>query len=163
MSQQDEILIEYNQSLKAQNADLREEIETLRRILNKKSKPKSILGLEDIWATFWNTLGGIWKDFWTSISSMWEVFWKGEAGPILFGVLGFTMIVCTAIVGYHVWVPDKIPGKPTGEFGLRANHHNKCYYVYERLADGEISDLTQCIKERSEAVKILDEHRESAK
>ncbi len=57
---QDEILVELVTSLKTQNEDLTKRLD---------AKTRPIFGFGEMWAVFWNTLGGAWRDLWENIAS----------------------------------------------------------------------------------------------
>ena len=90
---QDEILLELLNRLKEENTDLKKR-------LNKKTR--SLLGLEDLWATFWTTVGGIWKDFWTTVSTMWLAIWEKDEAIFGMVVVIFILSIAGGITSYHI-------------------------------------------------------------
>lgn len=151
----DEILTEYIESLKAQNKVLMDQ-------LKRQSKSRSILGISEMWDSFWNTIGDMWKSFWSSVSSMWNSVWQSDSS--IFGfcltsiVLGIAIAISSSCIidSVYEYENPKAVGVATGNYYIRANTNNGCYFVYQELSNGNYEYVTPCIKERADALKALE-------
>lgn len=150
---QDEILVELVESLRAHNTDLRKQLE---------ERPTPWFGFSIMWSDFWKTIGGIWANFWTAIASMWNSIWQNEDATVGVSIILVIGIVASSIVGYHAVTISQPQGTIpilTGQYELTVNTTNSCYFVYERLSNGDKAFMSACIKDRSEALKALQETR----
>lgn len=149
-----EVLLEVIESLKLQNKELARQL---------KEKPKPWLGLSDMWAAFWSTVGGVWKDFWSAISTMWCAIWKDEAATVGFVFIVIAGIIATGIVSYEA-VSGPEPVKPlvklTNRFSLTSSMHTLergCFFIVQEKTNGATVRVSPCIKDETAALKTLKE------
>ena len=148
---EDEILTEYVAALKAQNDELSRQL---------KERPRSFLGISEMWSAFWSTIGGMWKDFWSTVSSVCDNICNSEGALWGASFVSIVAIIATAIVTACIYVPDR-PTKPiaklTEKYYLSAGYNSGCYYIVQEREDGTTAKATPCIKDKDDALKVLRE------